>query len=235
MHDQNNIFYAIALSLVVLITWQYFFATSFLGKPSAPEYTSKNTSMTSQIGAPASGTAMTGPQAPAVVTPVAATPGTQALQPVSRQQALARSQRVAINTPRLRGSIALSGGRIDDLSLVQYRETIDPRSAAIELRRLFHQNWPTGALSQRNERGVHRRRPAASEPTLVLEVPAGRRPGFRQNVRWSVGWRLRACGPTSQGCMTFGYTRRIGRLAPGAQVAGKLLMWCSLPTLSGCG
>ena len=36
MHDQNNIFYAIALSVVVLITWQYFFATSFLGKPSAP-------------------------------------------------------------------------------------------------------------------------------------------------------------------------------------------------------
>jgi len=74
-----------------------------------------------------------GPQAQAVVTPAGATPGTQALQPFSRQQALARSQRVAINTPRLRGSIALSGGRIDDLSLVQYRETIDPRSAAIEL------------------------------------------------------------------------------------------------------
>jgi YidC/Oxa1 family membrane protein insertase len=133
MHDQNNIFYAIALSLVVLITWQYFFATSFLGKPNASANTPKNASMTSQIGAPASGTAMTGPQAQAVVTPAGATPGTQALQPVSRQQALARSQRVAINTPRLRGSIALSGGRIDDLSLVQYRETIDPRSAAIEL------------------------------------------------------------------------------------------------------
>lgn len=26
MHDQNNVFYAIALSAVVLITWQYFFA-----------------------------------------------------------------------------------------------------------------------------------------------------------------------------------------------------------------
>ena len=37
MHDQNNIFYAIALSVVVLITWQYFFATSFLGKPNAPK------------------------------------------------------------------------------------------------------------------------------------------------------------------------------------------------------
>ena len=34
MHDQSNLFYAIALSVVVLITWQYFFATSF--KPAAP-------------------------------------------------------------------------------------------------------------------------------------------------------------------------------------------------------
>jgi YidC/Oxa1 family membrane protein insertase len=51
----------------------------------------------------------------------------------SRQQALARSQRIAIDTPRLRGSIALTGARIDDLSLVQYRETTDPKSPAIEL------------------------------------------------------------------------------------------------------
>jgi YidC/Oxa1 family membrane protein insertase len=133
MHDQNNIFYAIALSVVVLITWQYFFATSFLGKPSAPKNTSTSAPITSQIGAPASGTAIMGPQAQAVVAPAAATPGTQALQPASRQQALANSQRVAITTPRLRGSIALSGGKIDDLALVQYRETVDPKSAAIEL------------------------------------------------------------------------------------------------------
>ena len=119
MHDQNNIFYAIALSVVVLITWQYFFGTSFVSKPNAPK--NPPTTATAQVGAPASGTAITGPQAQAVATPA------------SRQQALARSQRVAINTPRLSGSIALGGGRIDDLSLVQYRETTDPKSKAIEL------------------------------------------------------------------------------------------------------
>ena len=36
-------------------------------------------------------------------------------------------------TPTLRGSIDLKGGRIDDLSLEQYRETIDPTSPAIVL------------------------------------------------------------------------------------------------------
>jgi hypothetical protein len=35
MHDQNNIFFAVALSVVILISWQYFFATSFVGKPTA--------------------------------------------------------------------------------------------------------------------------------------------------------------------------------------------------------
>jgi len=110
MHDQNNVFYAVALSLVILITWQYFFATSFLGKPSAPK--------TSQTG---------------VMAPRAAIPSPQQFQQFSRQDALARSQRVAIDTPRVKGSIALTGGRIDDLSLVQYRETTDPKSPAIQL------------------------------------------------------------------------------------------------------
>ena len=120
MHDQNNVFYAIALSVIVLLTWQYFFATSFLGKPAVPKTTPK----TSQIGMTSAGADIR-PQSPAIQTPATTTP--------SRQQALARSQRVAIDTPRLRGSIALTGARIDDLALTQYRETIDPNSPAIEL------------------------------------------------------------------------------------------------------
>ncbi|HTB03762.1 MAG TPA: membrane protein insertase YidC [Bradyrhizobium sp.] len=119
MHDQNNVFYALALSVVVLITWQYFFATSFLGKPA------------SQPGPVAAGIAR--PQTPAIATRTAATTDTQRAEPIARLQALARSQRVAIDTPRLKGSIALTGGRIDDLALVRYRETTDPTSPAIEL------------------------------------------------------------------------------------------------------
>ncbi|MEA2912178.1 MAG: YidC/Oxa1 family rane protein insertase [Bradyrhizobium sp.] len=119
MHDQNNVFYAIALSAVVLITWQYFFATSFLSKPAAPK--------TSQARAIAPGIEQ------ALGTQTAPNSDQQRFQPSSRQEALGRSQRVTIDTPRLRGSIALTGGRIDDLSLVQYRETTDPRSPSIEL------------------------------------------------------------------------------------------------------
>ena len=37
---------------------------------------------------------------------------------------------IDIDTRELRGSIDLKGGRIDNLSLEQYRETIDPQFAA---------------------------------------------------------------------------------------------------------
>ena len=51
----------------------------------------------------------------------------------SREAVIAASPRIAIATPTLRGSIDLKGGRIDDLSLEHYRETIDPNSPAIVL------------------------------------------------------------------------------------------------------
>jgi membrane protein insertase, YidC/Oxa1 family, N-terminal domain len=41
--------------------------------------------------------------------------------------------RVKIDTPRVTGSISLKGARIDDLSLVQFRETVDPSSPPIVL------------------------------------------------------------------------------------------------------
>jgi YidC/Oxa1 family membrane protein insertase len=52
---------------------------------------------------------------------------------MTREQALAASPRIRIETPRLSGTIALKGGRVDDLSLTQYRETVDPRSPPIVL------------------------------------------------------------------------------------------------------
>src|SRR6202007_2394262 len=36
-------------------------------------------------------------------------------------------------TPSLHGSLSLTGGRFDDISLVKYRETLDPKSPEIVL------------------------------------------------------------------------------------------------------
>lgn len=53
---------------------------------------------------------------------------------LSIEEALAKAPgRVAIDTPSLRGSINLAGARIDDLSLKNYRETIDSKSPMIRL------------------------------------------------------------------------------------------------------
>ena len=46
---------------------------------------------------------------------------------------LAQTPRVRIDTPGMHGSIALIGGRIDDVTLVRYRETLDPNSPEIVL------------------------------------------------------------------------------------------------------
>ncbi|MGH9647481.1 MAG: membrane protein insertase YidC, partial [Bryobacteraceae bacterium] len=54
-------------------------------------------------------------------------------QPATREAAIKQSDRIAIDTGTLHGSIALKGGRIDDLALVKYRETVDPSSPPIVL------------------------------------------------------------------------------------------------------
>lgn len=54
---------------------------------------------------------------------------------VSREEVLTRSERVPVKTARLGGSIALTGGRIDDLNLLDYFETIQPGSPTVNLLR----------------------------------------------------------------------------------------------------
>lgn len=50
-----------------------------------------------------------------------------------RGQALGRAARVPIESPTLKGSLSLLGGRIDDLFLVRYRETLADDSPPVEL------------------------------------------------------------------------------------------------------
>jgi len=70
---------------------------------------------------------MVPPGAPSAPTPLTEPAGR------ARNDVIATTPRVPINTPELHGSIALVGGRIDDLTLVNFRETIDPNSPEIVL------------------------------------------------------------------------------------------------------
>ncbi|AQR63202.1 membrane protein insertase YidC [Brevundimonas sp. LM2] len=50
-----------------------------------------------------------------------------------RTQALGNVARIPVSTPTLQGSLSLQGGRIDDLFLKTYRQTVDPTSPYEEL------------------------------------------------------------------------------------------------------
>src|ERR1700682_839487 len=128
MTDNRNTILAVILSGLVLIAWQFFYnmpqmekqraaerAQSELVKPT-PQAGSTATPTTPQTGAAPSPNAPAARQA-ASVAPV-----------VSRDTAIASAPRIRIDTPRVGGSISLKGARIDDLSLVQFRDTVDPLS-----------------------------------------------------------------------------------------------------------
>src|SRR5690242_20466447 len=105
MSDQKNTILAIVLSALVFIVWQYFF-----GMPLQEKQKQVAQQQQAQQSQPPAGPAETRPQAPGQV------PATAPTTELSREAALAKSQRVRIATPRVTGSIALTGGRIDDVS-----------------------------------------------------------------------------------------------------------------------
>jgi YidC/Oxa1 family membrane protein insertase len=131
MNDQKNTLLFIMLSAVILIGWQLWF-----GMPQQKPAPSQNPPVTTAPGTPtpgAPGSGAPGSGAPGSVAPPAPSAPVEPAKPLTREEALAQSPRVPIQTPRLSGSIALKGGRIDDLSLTQYRETVDPKSPPIVL------------------------------------------------------------------------------------------------------
>ncbi|TVP74165.1 MAG: membrane protein insertase YidC [Rhodobacteraceae bacterium] len=107
MDEQNrNLLMAFGLSLMVLVVWMYLFP------PPEPV-----------------------PQQPADVSELPLAEGAEA-QSMADAEAIsidADLPRISIDTPRLTGSINLRGGRIDDLALRDYRETVDPASDIVHL------------------------------------------------------------------------------------------------------
>jgi YidC/Oxa1 family membrane protein insertase len=132
MNDQRNTILAIVLSAIVLIGWEYFYA---LPQKQRQEELQRQGQITQVQPTPRAtpgqtpGSAAPGAAPRAPEQSGATPPATQK----SRQAVIASSERVPIDTPRIKGSISLKGGRIDDVSLAQYRETVDPSSPAIVL------------------------------------------------------------------------------------------------------
>ena len=133
MENNRNYFVAILLSVLVLVAWQFLYVSPKIER----ERVAAEALQAEQAA-----------QAPATSTGDTTTPGVSGAAPggdvaipgsttqaagLTREETVAQTGRIAIDTPSLAGSINLSGARIDDLLLKEYRQTIDPTSPNITL------------------------------------------------------------------------------------------------------
>ncbi len=129
MTDQRNLILAVAISIAIVLGFQYFYEV-----PRVQQLADQQAEQQALEPAPVPGAEAPLPSdVPAPpgtpVTPVTST----AVAAASRDAVLAEAPRVRIESPRLHGSVTLTGGRIDDLTLADYRETTDPESPEITL------------------------------------------------------------------------------------------------------
>src|SRR5450432_3247633 len=133
MTDNRNTILAVILSGLVLIAWQFFYNMPQMEKQRAAQQAQSESAKSVPQGGSTAAPAAT-PQTGAAPSPNApANQAVSAAPAVSRDTAIAAGPRIKIDTPRVSGSISLKGARIDDLALVQFRETVDPSSPAIVL------------------------------------------------------------------------------------------------------
>jgi len=108
---------AIVLSMAILFIWDYFFGTTLPPQETRAPIDSEFANPMGDISESV---------APSV-------PSLQLTETVDREAIINNSDRIAIETESLKGSFELKGLRIDDLTLLKYRETLDPGSNNIIL------------------------------------------------------------------------------------------------------
>ncbi|HEX6979853.1 MAG TPA: membrane protein insertase YidC [Alphaproteobacteria bacterium] len=126
MTDNKNLIIAIALSIAIVLGFQFFFEQPRLERERAQQAARAVNQAPTEVVPAAPGQASPGvPAAPGSATAAA---------PVQDRATLIKEQpRVRIESPSVSGSILLRGARIDDLHLTRYRETVEPDSPPITL------------------------------------------------------------------------------------------------------
>ena len=135
MEQNRNYIVAIALSVLVLIAWQFLYLNPQIERERAAQEALQQ-QQTEQQTPLAQDSSIPAPNQQAGDLPQAATGTGGATLPGAGEGGTATQaevRRIAIETPALTGSINLLGGRFDDLKLNNYRETVDPTSPIIEL------------------------------------------------------------------------------------------------------
>ena len=148
MENNRNFFITIALSVLILSLWQYFYVLPHSeAQREAARIEEQRIAEQKKAAEAASpgGSETPVPQQGAIPNAPNA-PGTDGTTLASREQALASTKRIRIDTPSLEGSINLTGARLDDLKLKHYRLTVDKNSPEIEL--LNPAALPTGYYAE---------------------------------------------------------------------------------------
>ncbi|SCW36722.1 YidC/Oxa1 family membrane protein insertase [Rhizobium mongolense subsp. loessense] len=126
MQNNRNYFIAIALSVLIVLGWQFLYMNPRIEAQRKAQEAQKAQQQSEQTQAPAPG----GQPAPQTS---GAAPTGQAAATATREEALAKAPRIAIDTEALSGSVNLVGARLDDLKLKGYHETVDKSSPIITL------------------------------------------------------------------------------------------------------
>lgn len=129
MENQRNLLLAVLLSFLLLLGWDA--AMGYL-YPAPPE-----SEQAGKVDTPAEQVAEATPPVAGLGDAVGEPTG-----PVNLEASLTSSDRVRIDAPRVAGSINLADGAIDDITLKDYRETVDEDSDPV---RLFA---PSGTATQ---------------------------------------------------------------------------------------
>jgi len=127
--ETKNLILAVVLSMGVILGWYALFPP----EPPPPQEPPAEQAATGESGDPT----VADPDQTGTAASQSAAAGPRVAMP--RDAALARSERVEIDTPAVTGTLSLTGGRLDDLHLDKYRESLAPGADTVTLLN------PTGA------------------------------------------------------------------------------------------
>jgi YidC/Oxa1 family membrane protein insertase len=142
MENNRNFFITIALSILILTVWQVFYMNPRIEQEREVMRIEQERAAQEDTATTPGGESAAIPGAPAGNVPGGAL-GTGVLD---RDGALAAGGRIRIDTPSLTGSINLTGARIDDLLLKDYRVAVEKDSPIIDL--LNPAALPTGYFAE---------------------------------------------------------------------------------------
>ncbi len=118
-NDNKNTIYFLIASMALLAFYQFVY-------PGPQQQKTRQAQIAAAAAASSSAAAAAGVSLNSAGVPIVNAP-------LTREAALALSPRVRIETPSLKGSIALKGGLIDDLYLLKYDQTVDKKNDPVEL------------------------------------------------------------------------------------------------------